>query len=90
MLEIWHTHELNHVCHFVMRLLTWAKRKFEEKGLGFTIQGHHESVSQMWDVVKSPTLRRKTSSITRRHTTKGNGAKGKIFQKGKNLNTSKA
>ncbi len=26
-LEIWHTHELNHVCHFLMRLPTWAKHK---------------------------------------------------------------
>ncbi len=30
MLEIWHMHELNHVCHFVMGLPTLAKRKLEE------------------------------------------------------------
>jgi hypothetical protein len=30
MLEIRHMHELDYVCHFVMGLLTWAKRKLEE------------------------------------------------------------
>jgi hypothetical protein len=30
MLEIRHMHELNRVCHFVMVLSTWAKRKLEE------------------------------------------------------------
>jgi hypothetical protein len=30
MLEIWHMHELDRVCQFVMGLSTWAKRKFEE------------------------------------------------------------
>jgi hypothetical protein len=31
MFEIQHMHdELNHVCHFVMGLPTWAKRKLEE------------------------------------------------------------
>jgi hypothetical protein len=30
MFEIRHMHELNHVCHFVMGLPTWAKHKFEE------------------------------------------------------------
>jgi hypothetical protein len=30
MLEIRHMHELDHVCHFVMGLLTWAKCKLEE------------------------------------------------------------
>jgi hypothetical protein len=30
MLEIWHMHELDQVCHFVMGLLTWVKRKLEE------------------------------------------------------------
>jgi hypothetical protein len=30
MLEIRHIHELDHVCHFVMGLPTWAKRKLEE------------------------------------------------------------
>jgi hypothetical protein len=30
MLEIRHMHELNHVCHFVMGLPTWAKCKFEK------------------------------------------------------------
>jgi hypothetical protein len=33
MLEIWHMHELDHVCHFVMGLPTWAKRKLEENCL---------------------------------------------------------
>jgi hypothetical protein len=30
MLEIQHMHESNHVCHFVMGLLTWAKSKLEK------------------------------------------------------------
>jgi hypothetical protein len=30
MFEIWHMHELDRVCHFLMGLLTWAKRKLEE------------------------------------------------------------
>jgi hypothetical protein len=30
MLEIRHMHELDHVCHFVMGLLIWAKCKLEE------------------------------------------------------------
>ncbi len=30
MLEIQHMHELDRVCHFVMGLPTWAKRKLEE------------------------------------------------------------
>ncbi len=30
MLEIWHMHELDHMCQFVMGLPTWAKRKLEE------------------------------------------------------------
>jgi hypothetical protein len=30
MLEIRHMHELDYVCHFVMGLPTWAKRKLEE------------------------------------------------------------
>jgi hypothetical protein len=29
-LEIWHMHELDHVCHFVMGLPTWANHKLEE------------------------------------------------------------
>jgi len=33
MLEIWHMHELDRVCHFVMGLPTWAKRKLEENWL---------------------------------------------------------
>jgi hypothetical protein len=33
MLEIWYMHELNHMCHFVMGLLTWAKHKLEENWL---------------------------------------------------------
>jgi len=33
MLEIRHLHELDRVCHFVMGLLTWAKRKLEENWL---------------------------------------------------------
>jgi hypothetical protein len=52
-LEIQHMHELDCVCHFVMRLLTWAKRKFEENWLtslfeaimkveGFLDMGHGE------------------------------------------------
>ncbi len=30
MLEIWHVHELDRVCQFVMGLPTWAMRKLEE------------------------------------------------------------
>jgi hypothetical protein len=30
MLEIWHMHELNRLCHFVMGLPTWGQRKLEE------------------------------------------------------------
>jgi hypothetical protein len=30
MFEIWHMHELDRVCQFVMGLPTWAKRKLEE------------------------------------------------------------
>jgi len=30
MLEIWHMHQLDWVCHFVMGLSTWAKCKLEE------------------------------------------------------------
>ncbi len=30
MLEIWHMHELDRMCHFVVELSTWAKRKLEE------------------------------------------------------------
>jgi hypothetical protein len=30
MLEIWHMHELDRVCQFVMGFPTWAKRKLEE------------------------------------------------------------
>jgi len=30
MLKIWHMHELDRVCQFVMGLPTWAKRKLEE------------------------------------------------------------
>ncbi len=30
MLEIWHMHELDRMCQFVMGLPTWAKRKLEE------------------------------------------------------------
>ncbi len=33
MLEIRHMHELDRVCHFVMGLLIWAKRKLEENWL---------------------------------------------------------
>ncbi len=33
MLEIWHMHELHHVCHFAMGLVTWAKHKLEENWL---------------------------------------------------------
>jgi hypothetical protein len=44
----------------------------------------------MWDRVKNPGSRRRTNSLTRRHTMKGNGTKGKIPQKGKSPNTFKA
>ncbi len=30
MLEVWHMHEMDRVCRFVMGLPTWAKRKLEE------------------------------------------------------------
>jgi hypothetical protein len=44
----------------------------------------------MWDGVKNPDSKRRTSSIIRKHTTKGNGAEGKIPQKWKSSNTFKA
>jgi len=44
----------------------------------------------MWDKVKSLGLKRITNSLTRRHAMKGNGTKGKTFQKGKSLNDFKA
>jgi hypothetical protein len=44
----------------------------------------------MRDGVKSPDSRRRISSLIRRHAMKGNGAEGKIPQKGKNPNTFKA
>jgi hypothetical protein len=44
----------------------------------------------MWDEVKSPSSRRITSSLTRRHPMKGNGTEGKTPQRGKNPNNSKA
>jgi hypothetical protein len=47
-------------------------------------------VYQMWDGVKSLGSRRRTNSLIRRHATKGNGTKGKMFQKGKSLNNFKA
>jgi hypothetical protein len=31
-LKSWHMHELDRVCHFVMRLPTWAKCKLEDIG----------------------------------------------------------
>jgi hypothetical protein len=48
----------------------------------FIIWGHHEG-GRFFDVVKSSALRKRTSSITRRNNMKGNGAEGKIAQKGK-------
>jgi hypothetical protein len=53
MLEIQHMHELDHVCHFVMGLSTWAKHKLQEnwhaslckaimKGEGFSNVGRGE------------------------------------------------
>jgi hypothetical protein len=38
----------------------------------------------MWDEVKSLGSRRRTNSLIRKHAMKGNGTKGKTFQKGKN------
>jgi hypothetical protein len=39
----------------------------------------------MWDEAKNPSSRRRTNSLTRRHTMKGDGTEGKILQKGKSL-----
>jgi len=44
----------------------------------------------MWDEVRSPDSKRITSSLTRRHTMKGNGIEAKTPQRGKNPNNSKA
>jgi hypothetical protein len=44
----------------------------------------------MWDGVKSLGSKRITSSLTRRHTMKGNGIEGKTPQRGKGPNNSKA
>jgi hypothetical protein len=43
MFEIRYMHELNLMCHFVMGLPTWAKRKLEENWPCFIICSHHES-----------------------------------------------
>jgi hypothetical protein len=44
----------------------------------------------MWDGVKSPSLRKRTNSFTRKHTIKGNGIEVKTPQKGKNPKNFKA
>jgi hypothetical protein len=74
-----------------MGLLTRAKCKLEEnwpvslsKAI-MKVEGF-----RMWDRVKSPGLRKITSSFTRRHAMKGNGTEGKTPRKGKNLNNFKA
>jgi hypothetical protein len=33
MIEIWHMHELDRVCHFMMGFPTWAKHKLEQDWL---------------------------------------------------------
>jgi hypothetical protein len=38
----------------------------------------------MWDEVKSLSSKKRTNSFIRKHTMKGNGTKGKTFQRGKN------
>jgi hypothetical protein len=43
----------------------------------------------MWDRAKSPISKRRTNSLTRRHTMKGNGTEGKTLQKAKNPNNFK-
>jgi hypothetical protein len=44
----------------------------------------------MWDEMKSPGLKRKTNSFTRRHAMKGNGIEGKTPKKGKTPKNFKA
>jgi hypothetical protein len=44
----------------------------------------------MWGGVKSPGSRKRTNFLIRKHAMKGNGTKGKILQKGKNVNNFKA
>jgi hypothetical protein len=91
MLEIQHIHELDNVCHFVMGLLTWAKRKIKDNwpvSLSDAIMKKEGFLDVGWG--KSPGSKRITSTLTRRHAMKGNGTEGKTPQKGKNPNNSKA
>jgi hypothetical protein len=87
MLEIRHMHELDRVCHFMMGLSTWAKRKLEVARL--IIQSHHES-ERLFKCGTGQKIRvQATNSLTRRHAMKRNGIKGKTLRKGKNLNNFK-
>jgi hypothetical protein len=92
MLEIRHMHELDRVCHFVMGLPTWAKRKLEENwpaSLSKTIM-KVEDFSDVGRGEKNPGSRRRTNSLTRRHAMKGIGTEGKAPRKRKSLNNFKA
>jgi hypothetical protein len=91
MLEIRHMHELDRVCHFVMGLPTWAKRKLEENWPTSLTEAimKVEGFSDVGEV-RSPDSRRIASSFTRRHAMKGNGTETKTPQKGKSPNNSKA
>ncbi len=80
-LEIWHIHELDQVCHFMMGLPTWAKCKLEE---------NWAASLWMWDRAKNSGSKRRTNYLTRRHAMKGNGTESKTSQKGKSPNNSKA
>ncbi len=85
MLEIWHMHELDRVCHFVIGLPSLRK-------IGpphYPRPSWKWKVSQMWDGGENSSSRRITSSLIRSHAMKGNGTKGKTPQKGKGPNNSK-
>ncbi len=77
MLEIWHMHELDRVCQFVMGLPTWAKQKLEESWPASLFEAitKVENFSDVGWSDKSE-LKRTTSSSTRSQGMKGNGTEG--------------
>jgi hypothetical protein len=89
MLEIQHMHELDRVCHFVMGLLIWAKRKLEENWPA-SLSEAIMKVEGFSDVGRGEKSEfKKENNLTRRHAMKGNGTEGKTLRKGKNLNNFK-
>jgi hypothetical protein len=87
MLEIWHMHELDWMCHFVMGFPTWVKCKLE-KNWPTSLFEAIIKVEGFSDVeqVKSLSSKRRINSPIKRHAMKGNADVGETFQKGKDLN----